>query len=95
MSVGLRGAGKTVLPNRFIEVSVNEGFEVAYIEASGTGDFSTQLAAKLRRVLLSFLHGPVSRSVNKALAVLKSFTLALLDGASIRVDPEPLAGLAE
>ncbi|VAV97533.1 hypothetical protein MNBD_ACTINO02-2472 [hydrothermal vent metagenome] len=95
MPIGLRGVGKTVLLNRFVEISTQEGFEVAYIEASETGDFSKQLAAKLRRVLLSFQHGPVSRSVNKALAVLRSFTLTLPDGASIRIEPEPLPGFAD
>jgi len=93
--IGLRGVGKTVLVNRFVEISANEGFEVVYIEAPERGDFAILLAAKLRRVLLSFQHGPVSRSANKALGVLKSFTLALPNGASIRIEPEPFIGLAD
>jgi len=95
MPIGLRGVGKTVLLNTFIEMSTHEGFEIAYIEAPETGNFPTLLAAKLRRVLLSLQHGPVSRSVNKALAVLKSFTLTLPDGASIRIEPEPFVGLGD
>ncbi len=95
MPIGLRGVGKTVLVNRFVELSANEGFEVASIEAPERGDFALLLAAKLRRVLLSFQHGPVSRSANRALGVLKSFTLTLPGGASIRVEPEPFTGLAD
>ncbi|MEN8040933.1 MAG: ATP-binding protein [Actinomycetota bacterium] len=95
MPIGLRGVGKTVLVNRFIEISSHEGYEIAYLEAPETGSFATLLAAKLRRVLLSLSQGPVSRSVNKAVAVLKSFTLTLPEGASIRIEPEPFLGLAD
>jgi len=95
MPIGLRGVGKTVLLNRFVELSASEGFEVAYIEAPEAGKFPLLLAAKLRRALLSLQHGPVSRAVNKALAVLKSFTLTLPDGSSIRIEPDPFIGLAD
>ena len=95
MPIGLRGVGKTVLLNRFTEFAQQEGYEVAFIEAPESGSFAVLLAAKLRRVLLALANGPVSTAVNRALSVLKSFTLTLPDGTSIRVDPDPLPGHAD
>lgn len=95
MPVGLRGVGKTVLLNRFAEVAQQEGYKVAFIEAPEAGNFPALLAARLRRILLELAHGPVSTAVNAALRVLKSFTLTLPDGTSIRVDPEPFQGRAD
>lgn len=95
MPVGLRGVGKTVLLNRFSELGDVEGFAVAYIEAVETGQFSTLLAIRLRKILLELDRGSVSRKVGKALRVLKSFTLQLPDGSTIQLDPEPLLGEAD
>jgi len=93
--VGLRGVGKTVLLNRFAQMAQREGYEVGYVEAPEGGNFAALLAAKIRRILLALQRGSLSRSVNRALAVLKSFTLTLPDGISIRVDPDPLVGEAD
>jgi hypothetical protein len=90
--VGLRGVGKTVLLNRFAELAANKDYSVAFIEASESGDFPTLLAVRLRRILLELDRGGVSRHVAKALRVLKSFTLQLPDGSSIKLDPEPFLG---
>jgi hypothetical protein len=95
MPIGLRGVGKTVLLNRFADIAKEEGFKVAFLEAPEAGALPTLLAAKLRRILLEFAQGPVSTAVNRALRVLKSFTLTLPDGTSIRVEPEPLQGQAD
>ena len=95
MPVGLRGVGKTVLLNKFSELAEAEGFAVAYIEAVETGQFSTLLAVRLRKILLELDRGSVSRTVGKALRVLKSFTLQLPDGSTIHLDPEPLLGEAD
>lgn len=95
MAVGLRGVGKTVLLNRFSEIAEREGFEVAYIEATDSGDLATVLAVRLRKILLDLDRGNVSRAVAKALRVLKSFTLQLPDGSTIQIDPEPLLGEAD
>jgi hypothetical protein len=93
--VGLRGVGKTVLLNRFAQMAQREGYEVGFVEAPEGGGFAALLAAKIRRILLALQRGSLSRSVNRALAVLKSFTLTLPDGISIRVDPDPLVGEAD
>ncbi len=95
MPIGLRGVGKTVLLNRFCEIAQSNSYKLAFIEAPEAGNFPTLLAARLRRILLEMARGPVSKAVNRALGVLKSFTLTLPDGTSIRVDPEPLKGEAD
>lgn len=95
MPVGLRGVGKTVLLNRFSEMGEAEGFAGAFIEAPELGNFPTLLAVPLRKILLDFDRGPVSRAVTRALRVLKSFTLQLPDGTTIQIDPEPLIGEAD
>jgi hypothetical protein len=95
MAVGLRGVGKTVLLNRFAENAEGEGYTTAFLEATDSGDFATLLAVRLRKILLEFDRGGVSRNVARALRVLKSFTLTLPHGSSIQLDPEPLLGEAD
>ena len=95
MAVGLRGVGKTVLLNRFAEIATTEAFDVAFVEATDSGDFATVLAVRLRKILLDLDRGAASRAVVRALRVLKSFTLQLPDGSTIQLDPEPLLGEAD
>ncbi|MBU1228178.1 MAG: ATP-binding protein [Actinobacteria bacterium] len=89
---GLRGVGKTVLLNRFAEIAADEGLKVGFIEAPETGDFRTQLAVRTRKILLELSQGPAKRAVQKALGVLRSFTLQLPDGSSISLGVEALPG---
>ena len=42
LMIGLRGAGKTVLLNRFAEIAEQEGFRVGLIEAPEHGHFPTE-----------------------------------------------------
>jgi len=95
MAVGLCGVGKTVLLNRFAEIATAEAFDVAFVEATDSGDFATVLAVRLRKILLDLDRGAASRAVVRALRVLKSFTLQLPDGSTIQLDPEPLLGEAD
>lgn len=95
MPIGLRGAGKTVLLNRFSEIAEQEGLEIAFIEAPETGNFRTLLAVRLRKVLLELDRKGAARSVLRALRVLKTFSLNLPDGSSIAVDVDALAGQAD
>ncbi len=95
MAIGLRGVGKTVLLNRFVDIASDEGVKVAFIEAPQTGNFTQQLAVRLRRTLLEMSRGPVRAVVNKALGVLRSFTLQLPDGTNIQLGVEALAGQAD
>jgi AAA ATPase domain len=95
MPIGLRGVGKTVLLNRFQEIARDHELRIGFIEASETGDFKRLLVTRLRSVLLGFDQGPVSRTVKRALGVLKSFTYTLPDGTSISLDVDAVAGSAD
>jgi len=95
MPIGLRGVGKTVLLNRFVEIAQHEGLKVAFIEAPETGDFRSLLAVRLRKILLDLDQGLGRRAVLRALRVLKSFSYQLPDGSSISLGVDPLAGQAD
>lgn len=95
MPVGLRGVGKTVLLNRFSEIAEHEGVTVAFIEAPETEDFPRLLAVRLRKILLTLTTRRTRAAVNTALAVLRSFTMTLPDGTSIRLGVDPLVGHAD
>jgi hypothetical protein len=96
MPTGLRGVGKTVLLNTFIEVAEQEGLKVGYIEAPETGDLRRLLAVRLRKILLDLDRaGKVSRAVRRALGALGSFTYNLPDGSSITLNVNALAGVAD
>ena len=95
MPLGLRGVGKTVLLNRFAEIAAEEGMKVGFIEAPETGDLPHMMATRLRRILIELSTGRVSRAVNRALGVLKSFELQLPEGVSLRLGVDALAGQAD
>jgi hypothetical protein len=96
MPIGLRGVGKTVLLNTFIEVAEDEGLNVGYIEAPETGDLKRLLAVRLRKILLDLDRaGKVSRAVRRALGALGSFTYNLPDGTSVTLNVDALAGVAD
>ncbi|MGB6058108.1 MAG: ATP-binding protein [Microthrixaceae bacterium] len=95
MPIGLRGVGKTVLINRFVEIAENEGYQVGFVEAPETGDFRTLLAIRLRKILLALEQGPAKRAAVNALRALKSFVLQLPDGSSIRLDVDASPGIAD
>jgi hypothetical protein len=93
MAIGLRGVGKTVLLNRFIEEAAALGAEAVLIEAPEDGDLRRMLAKEARRVLLKLDRlGAVSDKVKRALRVFRSFTITVgPDGSlsgGINVDPE-------
>lgn len=95
MPIGLRGAGKTVLLNRFHKMAQDEGLTVGFIEAPESGDFKRLLATRLRSTLLELDEGPVSRAVKRALGTLKSFTYSLPDGGAISLNVDAIAGSAD
>ena len=95
MPIGLRGVGKTVLLNRFQEIARDRDLRIAFIEASESGDFKRLLVTRLRSVLLELDQGPFSRTVKRALGILKSFTYTLPDGTSVSLDVDAVAGSAD
>lgn len=93
MPIGLRGVGKTVLLNRFIEDATKLGAQAVFIEAPEDGNLRKLLAKEARRVLLHLDRmGALSQKVKRALRIFKSFTIKLEpDGglsAGLSVDPE-------
>ena len=95
MPIGLRGVGKTVLLNRFVEMSEDREMVAAFIEAPETGDFKQLLAAKLRTLLLELDRGSVSHAVKRALGALRSFSYTLPEGGSISLNVNALTGSAD
>jgi AAA ATPase domain len=96
MPIGLRGVGKTVLLNTFIDIAEEESLKVGYIEAPETGDLRRLLAVRLRKILLDLDRaGKLSRAVQRALGALGSFTYSLPDGTSITLNVDALAGVAD
>ncbi len=93
MPIGLRGVGKTVLLNRFVEESRALGAHAVLIEAPEDGNLRQLLAKESRRILLHLDRlGAVSHAVKRALRVFKSFSIKVSpDGsfsAGIDLDPE-------
>lgn len=95
MPIGLCGVGKTVLLNRFSGVAEDAKLKVAFIEASETGDFRTQLAIRLRKILLQLDNEPPLPRVRKALGILKAFSYTLPDGSAVSLEIDPLRGEAD
>jgi hypothetical protein len=96
MPIGLRGVGKTVLLNAFIEIAEDERLKVGYIEAPETGDLPRLLVTQLRKILIALDRaGKVSRAAKRALGALGSFTYNLPDGSSISLNIDALAGVAD
>lgn len=96
MPIGLRGVGKTVLLNTFIEIAEHESLKVGYIEAPETGDLRRLLAVRLRKILLDLDRaGKVSRAVQRALGALGSFTYNLPNATSITLNVHALTGVAD
>jgi hypothetical protein len=74
---GLRGVGKTVLLNRFVDKAEEFGAKVAYIEAPETGNLRALLSGRLRQLLGKLDRiGAVSSKVRDAMHALKGFTLS-------------------
>ena len=98
MPIGLRGVGKTVLLNRFIEEARALGAHAALIEAPEDGNLRQLLAREARRVLLQLDRaGALSQAVKRALRVFKSFSITVgPDGSlSAGVDVDAETGAAD
>jgi hypothetical protein len=96
MPIGLRGVGKTVLLNRFVDDATALGYKVAAFEAPKEGDLARQLSTHVRRILLEYDRlGALSTVVRRALKVFKSFSLTLPDGSSVGIDVDPELGVAD
>jgi hypothetical protein len=98
MPIGLRGVGKTVLLNRFVNDATSLGTMALLIEAPEDGNLRQLLAREARKALLKLDRmGAVSSVVKRALRIFKSFTVTVApDGAvSAGVDIDPEVGVAD
>lgn len=95
MPTGLRGVGKTVLLNRFVEIADGLGMLGCFIEAPEGSDFRALVASHLRKTLLSLRGKKTTGAVLRALRILKAFSLQIPDGPSVSIDVEPLIGQAD
>jgi hypothetical protein len=93
---GLRGVGKTVLLNAFADMATERRWPSIKIEVTGGLSVASELLFELRSVLLAQKPTRLVREqLNRALGSLKSFSLTLPDGSSVRLDVQPLAGRAD
>jgi hypothetical protein len=94
---GLRGVGKTVLLNRFVEDARKHSFAVAQMEASDSESFLAAFASEARTALYQL--NPRSRMrglISKALGVLKSFTLTFgIGDLSLQLGIDAQRGLGD
>ena len=96
MLTGLRGVGKTVLLNEFEESALSHGYFHEHIEVSEDGILAPAIAAALRRVLLSMdAKRRIGDAVQRALGVLKAFTLRIPDGPELSIDVDAVHGPAD
>lgn len=95
MPTGLRGVGKTVLLNRFVEVGAGLGMSACFIEAPEGSDFRALMASHLRKSLLELRGKKATGAVLRALRVLKAFSLQIPDGPTVSIDVDPLIGQAD
>jgi hypothetical protein len=98
MPIGLRGVGKTVLLNRFIEEARALGAYAVLIEAPEDGNLRQLLAREARRVLLQLDRaGALSQAVKRALRVFKSFSVTVGPDGSVSagVDVDAEIGAAD
>ncbi len=84
---GLRGCGKTVLLNEYEQLAEGRGFFHEHLEVNEDGDLAVRLAAAFRRVLLSMdARRRIGDRVQRALGVLKAFSLRIPGGAELSFD---------
>ncbi len=93
---GLRGCGKTVLLNEYEQLAEGRGFFHEHLEVNEDGDLAVRLAAAFRRVLLSMdARRRIGDRVQRALGVLKAFSLRIPGGMELSFDVDAVPGPAD
>jgi hypothetical protein len=97
LPTGLRGVGKTVLLNSFVNEARRQGYLVAQLEASDAGDFMARLGAELRAVLFTLnANARAADFARRALRVFKSFTVRVgLEGLALDLGIDAERGVAD
>ncbi|MEI9997070.1 MAG: ATP-binding protein [Rhizomicrobium sp.] len=92
---GLRGVGKTVLLNEFLNIAGREGYVADFIEAPENKSIAELLAVSLRQALLKISAYEKAKDLaSRALSVLKSFSLSMKIG-EMEVGLKPAVGTAD
>jgi hypothetical protein len=93
---GLRGVGKTVMLVEFQELADAHGYFHAHIEVTEDGVLAPDLAAALRRVLLSMdAKRRAGDTLRRAFGVLKAFSLRIPNGPELSIDVDAVFGPAD
>ncbi len=102
MLTGRRGVGKTVLLAEFASRAVGFGYVHEHIEAGDGMDFAREVASAVRRVLLQLearQRQPIARAaraqVQRALGVLKAFSVRLPQGPEFTLEVAAVPGPAD
>lgn len=93
---GLRGVGKTVLLNEFERFCQEAGWPAETKEVGRKSSVATLVGRVARRALLQMsTRRRVGARLNRAMAVLKSFEVALPGDVSFKLDAGPAVGQAD
>lgn len=96
MLTGLRGVGKTVLLNEFSKTALHRGYLNEHIEADETIDFPSAVASPMRKILLRLSATQrLGNRVQRALGVLKAFSVRLPNGPEFSIDVSAVTGPAD
>jgi len=96
MLVGLRGVGKTVLLNAFVDVAEARGLPVARGEITDTDGFPAMVARMARSTLYALSLGERVRGrTARALGVVKAFSLKIPGAVEVDVELDPVRGRAD
>ncbi len=94
LPTGLRGVGKTVLLNRFVEDARKRDYVVVQVEASESGSFLATLVAEIRRAMIQLDFGQAVK--NGLMRILKSFSITYdLKEQSVSLGVDPAEGSAD
>jgi AAA ATPase domain len=92
---GMRGTGKTVLLEAFEEIADEHKWSHEYYEVDSATNLPVVLARLIRRALLDMsLKARVKERLNRALSVLKSFSLTI-DGVNVGIEGPAAVGRAD
>ena len=94
---GLRGVGKTVLLMEFDVLASEAGWATTDVQEVGSNaDFRTTFAGMANRLLMNMSRRHRAKQrIERALAVVKSFSVGLPGAVSIKLDVEAAAGIAD
>jgi hypothetical protein len=94
---GLRGVGKTVLLMEFDVLASEAGWATTDVQEVGTSpDFRTTFARMAARLLLNMSRRHRAKQrIERALAVVKAFSIAIPGAVELRLDVDPARGIAD